>query len=71
MVKYIKFKKRKKVKIMTTLDNVGQKLTGKNQQIKGKIEVASGQHIKENIDKLRGKANEFEADVKMKVEDSK
>jgi len=71
MVKYIKFKKRKKVKIMTTLDNVGQKLTGKNQQIKGKIEVASGQHIKVNIDKLRGKANEFEADVKMKVEDSK
>ena len=71
MVKYIKFKKRKKVKIMTTLDNVGQKLTGKNQQIKGKIEVASGQHIKGNIDKLRGKANEFEADVKMKVEDSK
>ena len=56
---------------MTTLDNVGQKLTGKNQQIKGKIEVASGQHIKGNIDKLRGKANEFEADVKMKVEDSK
>ena len=56
---------------MTTLDNVGQKLTGKVQQIKGKIEVASGQHIKENIDKLRGKANEFEADVKMKVEDSK
>jgi uncharacterized protein YjbJ (UPF0337 family) len=71
MVKYIKFKKRKKVKIMTTLDNVGQKLTGKVQQIKGKIEVASGQHIKGNIDKLRGKANEFEADVKMKVEDSK
>ena len=71
MVKYIKFKKRKKVKIMTTLDNVGQKLTGKNQQIKGKIEVASDQHIKGNIDKLRGKANEFEADVKMKVEDSK
>ena len=56
---------------MTTLDNVGQKLTGKVQQIKGKIEVASGQHKKGNIDKLRGKANEFEADVKMKVEDSK
>lgn len=56
---------------MTTLDNVGQKLTGKVQQIKGKIEVASSQHIKGNIDKLRGKANEFEADVKMKVEDSK
>jgi len=71
MVKYIKFKKRKKVKIMTTLDNVGQKLTGKVQHIKGKIEVASGQHKKGNIDKLRGKANEFEADVKMKVEDSK
>ena len=62
MVKYIKFKKRKKVKIMTTLDNVGQKLTGKNH---------TDQHIKGNIDKLRGKANEFEADVKMKVEDSK
>jgi uncharacterized protein YjbJ (UPF0337 family) len=64
-------KKRKKVEIMTTLDNVGQKLKGKAQHIKGKIEDASGQHIKGNIDKLRGKANEFEADVKMKVEDSK
>jgi len=56
---------------MITVNNVGQKLKGKAQQIKGKIEVASGQHAKGNIDKLRGKANEFEADVKMKVDNSK
>ena len=56
---------------MTTLDTVGQKLKGKGQQIKGKIEVASGQHLKGNIDTLRGKANELEADVKMKVDNSK
>ena len=55
---------------MTQLDNVGQKLKGKLQQIKGKIEVASGQHMKGNIDKLRGKANVFGADIKMKVSDT-
>lgn len=56
---------------MGKLNIVSQKVKGKVQQVKGKIEVASGQHIKGNIDKLRGKANEISADVKMKVEDSK
>ena len=56
---------------MGTLDNVSQKLKGQAQQVKGKLEDASGQHGKGNIDKLRGKANEFEADMKMKVSDAK
>lgn len=56
---------------MGKLNIVSQKLKGKIQQVKGKIEVASGQHIKGNIDKLRGKANEIEADMKMKFVNSK
>ena len=31
---------------MKTLNNIGQKLTGREQQLKGGIEVESGQHIK-------------------------
>jgi len=56
---------------MGKLDIVGQKIKGKIQQAKGEVEIASGQHIKGNIDKLRGKANEIEADTKMKLENSK
>ena len=56
---------------MGKLNIVGQKLKGKSQQLKGKIEYASGQHMKGNMDKLRGKSNEFIADIKMKVEDAK
>lgn len=56
---------------MGKLDTVGQKVKGTLQQVQGSLEVASGHTIKGNIDKLRGKANVFEADLKMKVEEAK
>ena len=56
---------------MSKLNIVSQKLKGKIQQVKGEVEGALGQHIKGDIDKLRGKANEFEADMKMKLVNSK
>ena len=56
---------------MRTLDTVGQKIKGKLQQVKGEVEVASGEPMKGNIDKLRGKANEIDANIKGKIENSK
>ena len=56
--------------IKTKLDITGQKVTGIAQQIKGNIEVKSGQKIKGTIDKVRGKANEIEANLSNKVEDN-
>lgn len=55
---------------MGKLNIVSQKIKGKAQQIKGDIEVALGEPIKGNIDKLKGKANETSADIKMKVDNS-
>lgn len=49
---------------MGKLNIVSQKLKGKLQQVKGGIEGSLGQHMKGDIDKLRGKANEISADVK-------
>lgn len=57
--------------IKTKLDIAKQKVTGIAQQVKGEVEVASGEHIKGNIDKVRGKANEIVADLRNKVENSK
>ena len=56
---------------MGKLNLFSQKLKGKFQQVKGGIEGALGQHMKGDIDKLRGKANEIEADMKMKLVNSK
>jgi uncharacterized protein YjbJ (UPF0337 family) len=52
---------------MGKLNIVSQKVKGKTQQIKGKIENATGQHVKGNVDILRGKSNEFIADLKIKA----
>ncbi len=57
--------------IKTKLDITGQKITGVAQQVKGDFEVKTGHHIKGMIDKVRGKANEIEADLKNKLEDAK
>jgi hypothetical protein len=51
---------------MGTLDNISQKLKGKTQQVKGKIENATGNHLKGNIDMILGKANVDIANIKMK-----
>jgi len=56
--------------IKTKLDITGQKVKGIAQQIKGDIEIKSGQKIKGTIDKVRGKANEIEANLRNKVEDN-
>lgn len=57
--------------IKTKLDIAKQKVTGIAQQVKGEAEVVSGQQIKGNIDKVRGKANEIVADLRNKVENAK
>lgn len=55
---------------MGTINNIGQKIKGNLQQVKGKIESATGQGVKGKISEIRGKANVLEADLKMKVEDA-
>ena len=57
--------------IKSKLNITGQKVKGIAQQIKGDIEIKSGQKIKGTIDKARGKANEIEANLRNKVEDKK
>ena len=59
------------MKIKRKLNIIGQKVKGKSQQVKGSIEDASGQHIKGTIDRVRGKVNVAEAEIKDKVEESK
>lgn len=49
---------------MKKLNTIGQKVKGQFQQVKGIIEGASGQHLKGKVDKLRGKANVFIADIR-------
>ena len=56
--------------IKTKLDIAKQKVTGIAKQVQGEVEVASGQHIRGNINKVRGKANEIVADLRNKVEDN-
>lgn len=56
--------------IKTKLDITGQKVKGMAQQIKGDIEVKSGHKIKGTIDKVRGKANVIEADLRNTVENN-
>jgi uncharacterized protein YjbJ (UPF0337 family) len=56
---------------MGKIQIIGQKIQGEAEQLKGRIEDATGQHVKGTIDQLRGKANVIEADVKMKIEELK
>jgi uncharacterized protein YjbJ (UPF0337 family) len=59
------------VVIMVKINDIGQKIKGNIQQVKGKAEDVSGQHLKGKIDEIRGKANVLAADSKMKVDNSK
>jgi uncharacterized protein YjbJ (UPF0337 family) len=59
------------MKVMRRLHIVGQNLKGRAQEVKGEIEIASGNKVKGTIDKIRGKANIVIADIKNKVETSK
>lgn len=56
---------------MNKINIIGQKIKGKVQQFKGRIEDASGHPVKGAISKIKGKANEISADVKMKIEKSR
>lgn len=51
---------------MGTLDDLGQKLKGKAQQVKGDFNQERGQGLKGGIQKLKGKVNETVADSKLK-----
>lgn len=50
---------------------LGQKIKGHAQEIKGNIEVAAGEPIHGNLDKIKGKANILAANIKMNLEKSK
>lgn len=56
---------------MGKLSNLNQKVTGIGQQVKGNVEIASGEKIQGNVDKYKGKANVKIADLKNKVGSSK
>jgi uncharacterized protein YjbJ (UPF0337 family) len=56
---------------MVKINDIGQKIKGNMQQVKGKIEYASDQHLKGKIDEISGKANVLESDLKMKEDNSK
>ena len=56
---------------MVKSNDIRQKIKGNMQQVKGKIEDATGQHLKGKIDEISGKANVFESDLKMKEDNSK
>ncbi len=47
-----------------------KKTEGIAQQVKGEVEVKTGNPVKGNVDKVQGKAKETMADVKMKTEDA-
>ncbi|MFS8159705.1 MAG: hypothetical protein ACMG6E_05735 [Candidatus Roizmanbacteria bacterium] len=57
----------KKIKIMEKLDITGQKIKGQAQQIKGKIEKATGNTVGGTVDQIKGKANVAIADIRSKV----
>lgn len=51
---------------MGDLGDIGQKLKGKAQQLKGDFNQERGEGLKGGIQKLKGKANESIADAKLK-----
>lgn len=50
-----------------SIKDLGQKIKGVAQQVKGEVEVQTGHPIRGNIDKLKGKTNVAVADVKMNI----
>jgi hypothetical protein len=51
---------------MTLLRDVGQKLKGKGQVLKGRLEKESGNPLRGTIEEIKGKANQTMADIKMR-----
>ena len=56
---------------MGALDDLGQKLKGKAQQVKGEFNQERGQGLKGGIQKLKGKVNETVADAKLKSRENR
>lgn len=52
---------------MGTLRDIGQKIKGKTQQLKGEVNQKRGQGVKGGIQKLKGKVNESIADAKLNL----
>ncbi|MEN9328662.1 MAG: hypothetical protein RI947_1470 [Candidatus Parcubacteria bacterium] len=50
-----------------SFNDLEQKTKGIVQQVKGEIETRTGRPIKGAFDKMKGKANETIADIKMKA----
>lgn len=48
---------------MVTIKNIDKKLSGGMQQVNGKIEVAEGDTVKADMDKMIGRINEISADI--------
>lgn len=51
---------------MSDLDDIGQKIKGKAQQLQGDFNQKRGQGVKGGFQKLKGKVNEAIADSKLK-----
>ena len=52
---------------MSDLDDIGQKIKGKAQQLKGEMNQERGRGVKGGLQKLKGKVNETIADAKLKA----
>ncbi len=52
---------------MNKLQNVGKKIEGNAQQVKGKIEYAMGQRVKGTINKVAGKSKVVLATIENKL----
>lgn len=57
----------KRQKCMGDLRDIGQKLKGKAQQLKGELNQQQGQGVKGGFQKLKGKVNEVLADEKLRA----
>lgn len=53
--------------IMGVVKDVGQKVRGKVKQIQGDVNQSRGKGIKGGLQKLAGKLEEAEADIKLKA----
>lgn len=56
---------------MSDVDDIGQKIKGKAQQLKGDFNQERGQNIKGGVQKLKGKVNETIADAKLNAKHPK
>jgi uncharacterized protein YjbJ (UPF0337 family) len=51
-------------------NDLGQKIKGKTQQLKGDLQIRNGNSVEGGLKKAEGKINEFFADTKIKAKTS-